>query len=36
MSNKNPLTTYEEAMKNVDRILRELEAEIDRMKKEGH
>lgn len=34
MSKKKKLTPYEEAMRNVDRIIRELEAEFDRMKKE--
>lgn len=34
MSKKKKLTPYEEAMKNVDRIIRELDAELDRMKKE--
>ena len=35
MSKKKQLTHYEEAMRNVDRIIRELEAEIDRMEKEA-
>lgn len=35
MSKKKQLTPYEEAMRNVDRIIRELEAEIDRMEKEA-
>ena len=34
MNKKKRLTTYEEVMRNVDRIIREQEAEIDRMKKE--
>lgn len=34
MSKKKKLTPYEEAMKNVDRIIRELDAGLDRMKKE--
>lgn len=34
MSKKKKPTPYEEAMRNVDRIIRELEAEMDRMKKE--
>ncbi len=32
MSKKKPLTPYEEAMRNVDRIIAELDAELARHK----